>query len=453
MKPKKVLAGLGIFLLGMVLCTLLSRGIYASALPQVTLESAKRNALIHQVRANGNVRQGRELALSIEPGIRVSEILVMEGDSVTAGQPLFSLDLDHVRELMAQNEQEINRQRLSLATLQHNTELAAEQKNEEMLRAGQDFLWDRQQAAILLERAQEDKEQAERELAEIEAERPENGEDDPGYELWENEWKAQLDAVKAARRALEDAQNTVLETETESDRALADALSQEMTDAAMGTGRMELDALYDRQALLQEILDSDGLVWADRDGTVIEMMVSPGEPTPSGCAVLFADAKSPFYFSVLLDAEQKKYVEPGMEVKVTLGGSGADQTLSLTMDYLTELDSAPGTFSGLVKLPEGTGRIGQTGTLEVSVQSEIFPCCVPLEALHQDANQNWFVYVMEERPTMLGTEPVAAKRVVKLLDQNERLAAIEQGAIDGTEQVIVGTTKEFADGDVVRKKE
>ena len=39
------------------------------------------------------------------------------------------------------------------------------------------------------------------------------------------------------------------------------------------------------------------------------------------------------------------------------------------------------------------------------------------------------------------------------MDQNERLAAIEQGAIDGTEQVIVGTTKEFADGDVVRKKE
>ena len=87
------------------------------------------------------------------------------------------------------------------------------------------------------------------------------------------------------------------------------------------------------------------------------------------------------------------------------------------------------------------------------MQSEVYGCCIPVAALHQDENQNWFCYVYEERATMLGREPVAEKRVVTVLDKNERLAAIEPGVVDEDTLLITESTKEFRPGDVVRKKE
>ena len=454
MNRKKVLLGLGIFLGVMLLCTLVSRGIYASMLPQVTLEQPRRSSIAHRVSAEGNVRQGRELAQTVKAGIRVSEVLVVAGDSVTAGQPLFLLDQEHIRKLLEENEFAINKQRLDLATLQHNVELAAEEKNREMIRAGEDYLQAKEEAELILKRAQEDEEQAQQDLARIEEKMPENGEEDPEYEQWETMWRAQLDVVKEAERALEDARNNIETTQNESDRNLEEALSQVMTDASMGTSRMELDALYEQRRQLQALLDTEGVVTAERDCVVTELFVSAGEYTPEGSAILFADAQAPFYFSVMLDAKQKKYVEPGMEAQVTLGNVGtAGKEVTLTVDYLLESKTQPGTYQCMLTLPQGVGRIGQTGTFEVTVQSQIYNCCVPTEALHQDENANWFVYAMEERPTMLGKEPVAARIGVKVLDQNERTAALEAGAVDENTQLIVATTKEFEQGDVVRKKE
>lgn len=452
MSRKKVLQGFGIFMGVMLFCTLISRGIYAAALPQVTLEHPKQGAVSHKVKADGNVRQGRELALCTEAGVRVAQVLVEPGDRVTEGETLFLLDTDHIREQMAQNEREINQQRLELATLQHNTQLAAEEKNREMIRAGEDYVQAQKDARLLLKRAEEDESWASQELLQIEEKMPQTGTDDPEYEMWRQEWKAAYQEAQAARRALEDAQNHLQEVQQEADRTLEDALTQEMTDASLGGSRMKLDALYEKQGRLQSLLDGQGAVCAQQDSIITGLFIRVGQDTPEGGAVLYADASAPLSFCVVLDPEQKKYVEPGMEGKLTLTGTNG-RPVEVTVDYLTEMESVPGSYTGTMTLPEGIGRIGQTGTFETTVQSEVYGCCIPVAALHQDENQNWFCYVYEERATMLGREPVAEKRVVTVLDKNERLAAIEPGVVDEDTLLITESTKEFRPGDVVRKKE
>lgn len=453
MHTKKVLAGLAVFFLFMLFCTLLSRGIYATELPQVTTEKARRTALVHTVEVSGSVKQSREAAISVLPGLRVKEIDVLPGDAVTEGQTLLELDLEDLAEQIARGEQEIEIQRLQVSTLQHNVDLSAAQKNEAMTRAGQDLLEAMADSDVALQRAQEDEEQAKRDLRNLEAEMPENGEDDPGYGQWESEWKAQREAVKAAERAREDAQRAQADALQQAQRQLADELSQEPTDAALGTARMTLASLRREQEKLQQIAAEEGIVAADRDGIVTEVSVSVGERTPDGAAVRMADLTQPLLFAAVLSPEQKKYVDPGDEAEIFLSDTRRGRGQKLTVDYLEELPGQAGSYQAVCRLPEGSGAIGQNGIFFLTRQSEVFDCCVPLAALHEDGNGTSFVYVMTERATILGTEPAVEKRIVEVLDRNETLAALSPGAVGEDEEVIVGSTKEFGDGETVRRRE
>ena len=122
-------------------------------------------------------------------------------------------------------------------------------------------------------------------------------------------------------------------------------------------------------------------------------------------------------------------------------------------DYLTEEESSPGSFRVLMNLPEGVGTIGQSGSFRLSVQSELYNCCISIDALHTDENQRNFVYVLGERSGILGKELTAEKLMVEVLDKNNRYAALQSGALDGNTKVINAADRDFAEGDPVRMKE
>ena len=69
-KQKKIGIAFCIFLSLMFLCTLISRAVYASGLPQVTTKKPERTALIHRVEAEGIVQQGMEYAVNALSGLR-----------------------------------------------------------------------------------------------------------------------------------------------------------------------------------------------------------------------------------------------------------------------------------------------------------------------------------------------------------------------------------------------
>ena len=56
-----------------------------------------------------------------------------------------------------------------------------------------------------------------------------------------------------------------------------------------------------------------------------------------------------------------------------------------------------------------------------------YPCCVSLLALHEENDRN-FVYVVNEREGILGTEYYVEEITVSVADKNDNLAAIE-GAV------------------------
>ena len=69
---KRILKWFAGFLVGMLVLTLVSRGIYANGLPRVSVENPGRMAVEHVVEKAGNVKGSGELAVNVAEGLPVS---------------------------------------------------------------------------------------------------------------------------------------------------------------------------------------------------------------------------------------------------------------------------------------------------------------------------------------------------------------------------------------------
>ena len=590
-KRKRVLKGCGVFLGGMLVLTLVSRGIYAEGLARVSVEVPERMAVGHVVEVSGNVKQSRELAVNVAEGLRVREVFVIPGDRVEAGSELFALDLDFLEERIRDKERDVEKLRLQIATVQGNLALAGEEKNVEMSRAGEDAVRAGEEADKALRRAEEDlasaraslqehldknlkntsdeerqrqeeayqawkkrlteggereksvsdkvkglqrrKESLEGEiaglkekigelekkggengsegteggtvsgnglgdgassggsgeldalkaqLAEKEAElvqvkkelseagweqedaaeqlgelqgnavnKPDFSEEDSAWESWMSTRKSLEEKVQDAERALEDAEDEKEKALEDAQRNLEDSLRSEQSDSTLGLYQLDLEEAGEELKRLKGILEQEGVVKAEASGVVTRVGVAAGEQTSSGASVVFADTARPLQFEVILQKEEKKYVNLGAEAEITLGNSS--NMIKATVDYLTEMETSPGSFTALVTLPEGTGTIGQSGMFRVTQQSEMYNYCIPVDALHMDENQRNFVYVLGERSGFLGAELTAEKLMVDVLDKNDKYAALAGGVVDENSRIICTADREISDGDPVRMKD
>lgn len=590
-KRKRVLKGFGVFLGGMLVLTLVSRGIYAEGLARVSVEVPERMAVGHVVEVSGNVKQSRELAVNVAEGLRVREVFVIPGDRVEAGSELFALDLDFLEERIRDKERDVEKLRLQIATVQGNLALAGEEKNVEMSRAGEDAVRAGEEADKALRRAEEDlasaraslqehldknlkntsdeerqrleeayqawkkrlaeggereksvsdkvkglqrrKESLEGEIAglkekigELEKKGGENGSEgtevgtvsgnglgdgaasggsgesdalkaqlaekeaelvqvkkelseagweqedaaeqlgelqgnavnkpdfsgeDSAWESWMSTRKSLEEKVQDAERALEDAEDEKEKALEDAQRNLEDSLRSEQSDSTLGLYQLDLEEAGEELKRLKGILEQEGVVKAEASGVVTRVGVAAGEQTSSGASVVFADTARPLQFEVILQKEEKKYVNLGAEAEITLGNSS--NMIKATVDYLTEMETSPGSFTALVTLPEGTGTIGQSGMFRVTQQSEMYNYCIPVDALHMDENQRNFVYVLGERSGFLGAELTAEKLMVDVLDKNDKYAALAGGVVDGNSRIICTADREISDGDPVRMKD
>lgn len=599
-KQRRILIAFGIFLAFMFFCTLVSRAVYASKLPQVTAETPRRMALNHTVNAEGIVHQGREYAVTALSGLRVRTVYASVGDHVTGETLLFDLDLEDLRQKIQEKELEIKKLQLQIASMEQNRSLDAQKKQTENDRAQEDYARAEQKTNEALDRAREDLEdardayedhkdsgvqltpeedreaaqaayeewveqeeslrlemnkskkayeEAQEEVKRLEAEvsrqqeeqgtsnaeeeisgepkEPEEGKDssgqptdaagaaadsgerseedkisgsdaeddtsglsaqleaareaekkaktayeeaaaayeshtahpvekpdfsgeDAGQSAWEEKKEALKDAVTTAERAVEDAEQSQSDQLLDAGRKVADNQLPPDADSSLSVSRLELSVLQTELAAYKKVQDASGQVYPEAEGIVTRIQVSPGERVGDGAAVVYADLSSPMQFQVSLTREQKKYVNQGDAVSLKLGSTSVKD---LTVDYVAENEMNPELYDARVFLPDQVGTIGQSGSFEVEAQSETFSCCIPLNALYEDASHRTFVYIVSERSGILGTELAAEMVYVKVLDQNDTYAAIEEGVISRETELTVSSTETLEDKAVIRYKE
>ncbi len=554
-RQKKIWAAFVGFMAFMLLCTLISRAVYASKLPQVTVSLSRRMTINHDVEAEGIVRQGREYAVNAVSGLRVRTVYAHVGDQVTKETLLFDLDMEDLKDQISQKELAIQKLKLQIQDLEQERSEAEQKLEQDSERANEDYSrtdsrtmeelqkaeeelddaedayeshkddealvtseedrkaqekayekWEkrevklkeaRERAEAAYEAAKEEEARLREELQKKEEQPQENPDDgklqelrealeaaqaalddakaayeeadeayqshvaepvekpdfaaeDEARENWESEKASLKAAVEAAEEALDKAGKARDDALLEAGRKVDDAAQPASFGHSLEIDRLELKSLQKELERYQEVLERQGQVYPEAEGIITQIQVSPGERVPDGAAVVYADLESPMQFFVSLTKEQKKYVNQGDSVSLSLGG-GKEQEAKV--DYVAENDADPEHFDALVFLPEGLGTIGESGIFKVEAQSETYPCCIPIDALHEDSNHRNFVYIVSSRPGILGEELAAELVYVKVLDKNDSYAAIEEGVIGGETELIVGTTEELEDRKVVRYKE
>lgn len=435
-RKQKLMIGLASFMLFMWLCTLISKSIYASGLPVVTVQNPEGKYVEHQVEAEGIVEAAAKRPVNALPGLRVESVSVRKGDPVAEGDLLFTVDLTDLEQIMDGLRSERSEIQVQLNTLLTNKELAAKRKEKEEERAREDYDTLARYQDTLVGRAKEEVAKIEEAVENLQGERDEHSE----------EWERLQDELQAAAYAEADARGNRDQLMKEAGRRIEDILAPEDVDAAASLYQMDIDELDEMLSAYQNISDAQGQILAELSGTVTDLFISVGGRVPDTAVMLLADDTLPYEFLATFSAEQKRYIGIGDEV--TLDLDGRSDKMRAVVEYLAEDENVPGIYLARIPLPEGVGMPGMSGTVIRVETGEWRECCIPAYALHTVNNRN-FVYIVQEKEGVLGKEYCAQSIDVKVLDQNENFAALEM-TLPSDSMVIVSSTAEFASGDIIR---
>ena len=281
--------------------------------------------------------------------------------------------------------------------------------------------------------------------------KPDFSSEDSALAGWQTERENLADMAEQADYSREDAYTDRDSALKQAGRDVEDTLLPEDKDSTLAINELELADLKRQLGKYQEILDHNGEIMAQASGTVTDIGISVGSRTSGTAAMLVTDDTVPCQFKVILNTEQKKYVNLGDAVEVKLDRSIS--RLDMTIDYITESEMNPGTYEAYLNLPESltgeSGMPGLGGTMNAVAVGEQHECCIPVEALYK-VDEGYYIYVLRERESILGKELYAERISVTVLDRNNTYAALEAGAVNRDSEVITFVTEEIARGDVVK---
>lgn len=441
-KRKKPAAGLFIFFVFMWLCTVISKSVYTSALPVVSTQMPEQKYIEHITEVQGIVVEGGNIPITALSGLRVENIAVQVGDRVEEGDVVFRVDLEDLEKTMEAKETEITGVQYQINALLENKALADQKKAIAEERAREDYNNTAREKNDDLGRAKEEYAQAEEDL-----ENYLNG--DYGYAAgdWEQGKDALEDALQQAAYQEADAQGERDHALEEIQREIEDILFPEAADATLSLYQLELEELEQQLNTYQQVKKQEGYVKAPQGGVITDVLISVGGRVPDAAAVLISDETIPYEFKAVIDSSQKKYMRLGDEVSLLLDGRSRE--MDVTIEYLGESKTQPGCLETRIRLPEGVGTPGLSGTLTHKAVGEKYQLCLPPCAIYQEELRS-YVYVLKEREGILGMEYYVEEITVKVLDYNETWAAVEATGLDEESRIIVSADKEIKKGSIVR---
>ena len=290
---KKIAAGFAAFLTGMLICTLVSKSIYAYRLPMVSTCVPETKYVEHRVEAEGIIVAGGERPVTYLPGLRIEAMSVQVGDRVEEGDELFRIDLKDLEEKTEARNTEIARLSLQIDTILENQELARQKKELELARAREDYDMTARIRDTQVGRAAESYARAEREL-----------EEEGGSEEGDKELK---NALQSAAYGEADAKAERDQAVKEAGRKVEDILLPEEEASELAVAKLERETLSADLQDLKQVREHQGVVTAPFGGVVTEIITGVGQIVPESAVLLISDESLPCQLKVVLDKEQKKY--------------------------------------------------------------------------------------------------------------------------------------------------
>ena len=426
----------------MLIFTVISRIAASLTVAQVTVESPSDKKIEHVVSVEGSVKENLELAVLTEPELLVKTVYVTAGQSVSEGDVIAEIDMTHLAEQIQAKEEEIEILELT------NAEIYAGKAKEQ------------QSAERTLERAQEDYDQAvqQADAAVASAKETLTNAVNAYYSHLQSaqggdadtQSVSLLEAAQAAQQAYDTAVIQQQEAVNNAARAVEDASDPVATESQSKINEIRIGQMEREVQQLKVLQEANGQILAPVDGIVTEVFLATGQKTTDTAAVKLADLSSGMRYVAEVAKDDMKYVTVGADLTFEKNGMKME---GFTVTSAETQEDGLGQVTVLIDKEQGKNIvIGDKLTMMVKKSSASSQIAVPLTALHEE-NGKYYVYTLEEKDTVLGTEYSAMRVDVSVKDKNSSYAAIEDGVLTKESKVIVDSDRYIEAGSKVRLRE
>ncbi len=200
----------------------------------------------------------------------------------------------------------------------------------------------------------------------------------------------------------------------------------------------------------QALLENGAEIFSDRRGFITDVKIISGDFTKESAAFSIADATANLYFSANITEDDTEHI--GIGDLVPLKFRNGKKTISdceITAIYKSDTEDG---YQLEIAMEQSELKIGEIGTIEVTILSEKQYDCIPLEAVHasNSSTNARYVYVIEESEGFFGKEYHVIKKNIEVVQQNDNYAAIENSGISIEDKIVLHSNQDLFDGDIVR---
>ena len=247
--------------------------------------------------------------------------------------------------------------------------------------------------------------------------------------------------VEAAREAVRIAKQTV-EMHNLDEDVPSDQNSRQIYELELQSHNIDLNVKEQELDEVRILMECSGEVRSTDKGVATFVGVEAGSTTTGEEMIKlgFGD----YVFRAAFDREAVANIAAGVTADITLAGK--KKGIELEIEQITISENGMSEITA--RMPEDKYLLGEQAGFKITTQSEQFDLCIPIQALRED-NYGYYVLISREQEDILGTQLIAERINVTILDKGSRTVAVD-GAISSKSQVITDSNKYINSGDRIR---
>ena len=351
----------------------------------------------------------------------------------------------------AEREVEDKQKKLDRLEEQGASDEELERAELELERAGEDLEDIQEEEDLKVEEARAKMYAAEEDYEDVDYGERENQED--LRREYEDALEAEDEKLKEAGRKVQDLEESLYQAMekvenarvSDAGTAAGEAAAREMSVLKQESMKLDMEEIQKKQRKIEEFTDSKGQIKAPVDGVVVDTGLQAGDRIQDGRQLRLAVGGLEMKAQIDRETAGAGLLKKGSMMQVKLAGQSKNvETEVEDLNHLAE----DGKIQVTAGMPEGQGRLGDLVSFTANIESGIYPCVIPIEALRED-NEGYYCLAAEPEKTILGEELKAVRIQVDVLEKSSSAAAVS-GPVTKEMKLITESGKPVSEGDRVR---
>ena len=351
----------------------------------------------------------------------------------------------------AEREVEDKQKKLDRLEEQGASDEELERAELELERAGEDLEDIQEEEDLKVEEARAKMYAAEEDYEDVDYGERENQED--LRREYEDALEAEDEKLKEAGRKVQDLKESLYQAMekvenarvSDAGTAAGEAAAREMSVLKQESMKLDMEEIQKKQRKIEEFIDSKGQIKAPVDGVVVDTGLQAGDRIQDGRQLRLAVGGLEMKAQIDRETAGAGLLKKGSMMQVKLAGQSKNvETEVEDLNHLAE----DGKIQVTAGMPEGQGRLGDLVSFTANIESGIYPCVIPIEALRED-NEGYYCLAAEPEKTILGEELKAVRIQVDVLEKSSSAAAVS-GPVTKEMKLITESGKPVSKGDRVR---